>query len=90
MRPIPELGCYRMPIPNIYMCGASSHPGPGVSMAPGRNAAQVIFADLNLDFRNIVADNGVDNNFLSYYTLSGAGIMIHFTPMFHKLIFCIF
>jgi phytoene dehydrogenase-like protein len=56
MRPIPELGCYRMPIPNIYMCGAGSHPGPGVSMAPGRNAAQVIFADLNLDFRNMVAN----------------------------------
>jgi beta-carotene ketolase (CrtO type) len=56
MRPIPELGCYRMPIPNIYLCGAGSHPGPGVSMAPGRNAAQVIFADLNLDFRNIVAN----------------------------------
>ena len=35
------------------MCGAGSHPGPGVSMAPGRNAAQVIFADLNLDFKNL-------------------------------------
>lgn len=56
MRPIPELGCYKMPIPNIYLCGAGSHPGPGVSMAPGRNAAQVIFADLNLDFRNIAAN----------------------------------
>ena len=52
-RPIPELGCYRTPIHNIYMCGAGSHPGPGVSMAPGRNAAQVIFADLNLDFKNL-------------------------------------
>jgi hypothetical protein len=29
------------------------HPGPGVSMAPGRNAARVIFADLNLDFKNL-------------------------------------
>jgi phytoene dehydrogenase-like protein len=56
MRPIPELGFYRMPIPNIYMCGAGSHPGPGVSMAPGRNAAQVIFADLNLNFGNIAAN----------------------------------
>ena len=50
---IPELGCYRTPIQNTYMCGAGSHPGPGVSMAPGRNAPQVIFADLNLDFKNL-------------------------------------
>jgi hypothetical protein len=28
--------------------------GPGVSIAPGRNAAQVIFADLNLDFSDSV------------------------------------
>lgn len=53
MRPIPELGCYKTPIPNIYLCGAGSHPGPGVSMAPGRNAAQTIFADLNLDFKRV-------------------------------------
>ena len=51
LRPIPELGQYKTPIPNLYLCGSGSHPGPGVSMAPGRNAAQVIFADLGLDFR---------------------------------------
>ena len=50
MRPIPQLAGYKIPqVPNIYLCGAGSHPGPGVSMAPGRNAAQVILADLNLD-----------------------------------------
>ena len=27
MRPIPELGFYRSPIPNVYLCGAGSHPG---------------------------------------------------------------
>ena len=27
---------------NVYLCGAGSHPGPGVSFMPGRNAAQVI------------------------------------------------
>jgi beta-carotene ketolase (CrtO type) len=54
MRPIPELAQYRAPIPNVYLCGAGSHPGPGVSFMPGRNAAQVIFRDLGLDFRSVV------------------------------------
>ncbi len=50
MRPIPELGSYRSPIPNVYLCGAGSHPGSGVTMAPGRNAAHVICGDLGLAF----------------------------------------
>ena len=54
LRPIPELGQYKTPVPNVYLCSSGSHPGPGVSMAPGRNAAQVIFADLGLDFRSVV------------------------------------
>ncbi|MDQ2661098.1 MAG: hypothetical protein M3Y52_04410, partial [Actinomycetota bacterium] len=29
-----------------YLCGAGSHPGPGVSMMPGRNAARVVLGDL--------------------------------------------
>ena len=51
MRPIPEMGNYKSPVPNVYLCGSGSHPGAGVSMAPGRNAAQVIFEDLGLDFK---------------------------------------
>ena len=54
LRPIPELGQYKTPVPNVYLCSSGSHPGPGVSMAPGRNAAQVIFHDLGLDFGSIV------------------------------------
>jgi beta-carotene ketolase (CrtO type) len=46
LRPIPELGYYRTPVDNVYLCASGSHPGGGVSMAPGRNAAQVILADL--------------------------------------------
>jgi len=46
LRPIPELGQYRTPVANVYLCGSGSHPGGGVSMAPGRNAAHVILADL--------------------------------------------
>jgi beta-carotene ketolase (CrtO type) len=50
MRPIPEIGRYRSPVGNVYLCGSGSHPGAGVSMAPGRNAAQVIYCDLSLAF----------------------------------------
>jgi phytoene dehydrogenase-like protein len=55
MRPIPELAQYRAPIANVYLCGSGSHPGPGVSFMPGRNAAQVIFDDLGLDFASVVS-----------------------------------
>jgi len=50
MRPIPEFGSYRSPVSNLYLCGAGSHPGSGVTMAPGRNAAKVICGDLGLAF----------------------------------------
>jgi phytoene dehydrogenase-like protein len=54
MRPIPQFSGYRIPdISNVYVCGSANHPGPGVSMAPGRNAAQVIYADLGLDFKKL-------------------------------------
>jgi beta-carotene ketolase (CrtO type) len=46
LRPIPELGHYRTPVDNVYLCASGSHPGGGVTMAPGRNAARVILADL--------------------------------------------
>jgi len=49
LRPIPELGEYKTPVTNVYLCSSGSHPGPGVSMAPGRNAAQVILKDLGID-----------------------------------------
>ena len=55
MRPIPEMGYYKSPVFNVYLCGSGSHPGPGVSMGPGRNAAQVIIQDLGLDFQKTLA-----------------------------------
>jgi phytoene dehydrogenase-like protein len=54
LRPIPELGQYKTPVADVYLCSSGSHPGPGVSMAPGRNAAQVIFRDMGLDFGRVV------------------------------------
>jgi phytoene dehydrogenase-like protein len=46
-RPVPELAQYRAPVPNVYLCGSGSHPGGGITMAPGRNAANIILRDLN-------------------------------------------
>lgn len=55
MRPIAQLCNYKIPgIENVYLCGSGSHPGPGVSMAPGRNAAQTILSDLGIDFNKVV------------------------------------
>ncbi len=51
MRPIPEFGHFRAtPLTNVYLCGAGSHPGSGVSLGPGYNAAQAICDDLGLTF----------------------------------------
>jgi phytoene dehydrogenase-like protein len=42
MRPLPRWAHYRTPIRNLYLCGAGTHPGGGVTGAPGYNAAHVI------------------------------------------------
>jgi phytoene dehydrogenase-like protein len=36
---------YRGPVPGLYMCGAGTHPGGGVTGAPGHNAAREILRD---------------------------------------------
>jgi phytoene dehydrogenase-like protein len=44
----PALGYadYRTPIAGLYMCGSGTHPGGGVTGAPGHNAAQEMLRDL--------------------------------------------
>ncbi len=44
-RPVLGHGDYRAPIKNLYMCGSGTHPGGGVTGAPGHNAAAQILAD---------------------------------------------
>jgi phytoene dehydrogenase-like protein len=44
-RPMLGHGNYRGPLPGLYMCGAGTHPGGGVSGAPGHNAAREVLAD---------------------------------------------
>jgi phytoene dehydrogenase-like protein len=49
MRPVPGHARYASPIPALYLCGAGTHPGGGVTGAPGHNAAHRILADLRSD-----------------------------------------
>lgn len=44
-RPILGHGAYRGPLRALYMCGAGTHPGGGVTGAPGHNAAREILTD---------------------------------------------
>jgi phytoene dehydrogenase-like protein len=44
-RPFPGAGTYRSPIPGLYLCGGSTHPGGNVTGLCGYNAARVIAAD---------------------------------------------
>jgi phytoene dehydrogenase-like protein len=44
-RPMLGHGDYRGPLPGLYMCGSGTHPGGGVTGAPGHNAAREIIAD---------------------------------------------
>jgi phytoene dehydrogenase-like protein len=45
-RPMLGHGDYRAPIAGLYMCGAGTHPGGGVTGAPGHNAARAILHDV--------------------------------------------
>jgi phytoene dehydrogenase-like protein len=42
VRPVSGAAQYRMPVDGVYLCGAGTHPGGGVSGAAGRNAAKAI------------------------------------------------
>jgi phytoene dehydrogenase-like protein len=44
-RPMLGHGNYRGPLQGLYMCGAGTHPGGGVTGAPGHNAAREILLD---------------------------------------------
>jgi phytoene dehydrogenase-like protein len=45
-RPFLGFGRYRTPIRGLYLCSAGTHPGGGVTGAPGANAAREILRDL--------------------------------------------
>jgi phytoene dehydrogenase-like protein len=42
MRPVAGMSAYQSPIPNLYLCGAGTHPGGGITGMSGRNAAREV------------------------------------------------
>lgn len=46
LRPFAGAARYRTPVPNLYLCGAATHPGGGVMGACGYNAAREILRDV--------------------------------------------
>lgn len=47
-RPFAGAGFYRSCLPNLYLCGSSSHPGGNITGLPGYNCARVVLNDLDL------------------------------------------
>jgi phytoene dehydrogenase-like protein len=45
-RPVLGHADYRSPVPGLYLCGSGTHPGGGVTGAPGHNCAREILRDL--------------------------------------------
>ena len=45
-RPMLGQAAYRGALPGLYLCGAGTHPGGGVTGAPGHNAAAAILRDV--------------------------------------------
>ena len=44
MRPLPGWSHYKTPISGLVLCGAGTHPGGGVTGAPGYNAARMVLS----------------------------------------------
>lgn len=55
-RPAPGYGQYKSPVEGLYMAGASTHPGGGVTAASGRNVARVVMEELGLDFDKLIGE----------------------------------
>jgi len=51
LRAHPKAARYRTPVAGVYLCGSGSHPGCGVSGAPGHNAARRVLRDLGRRLR---------------------------------------
>jgi len=53
-RPLPGWGQYKTPIQGLYLCGASAHPGVGIT-GGGRATVKVVMEDLGIDFKKTIA-----------------------------------
>jgi beta-carotene ketolase (CrtO type) len=50
-RPTPSLSGYRTPIAGLFLSGAGTHPGGGITGVPGRNSSTVVLQELGLAAR---------------------------------------
>ena len=55
LRPVPGYGGYRTPVEGLYLCGAGTHPGGGVTGANGRNCAREVLRDVRRARRSAAA-----------------------------------
>lgn len=55
LRPVPGWAQHRMPIRGLYQTGGTTHPGFGVTGAPGRNAAWVMLEDFGTSLAEVIA-----------------------------------
>jgi phytoene dehydrogenase-like protein len=46
MRPLLGTAQYRAPVAGLYLCGAGTHPGGGITAGPGQNASREIIEDM--------------------------------------------
>jgi phytoene dehydrogenase-like protein len=46
LRPVRGFADYRTPVKGLYLCGAGTHPGGGVTGANGRNCAREVLRDV--------------------------------------------
>ncbi|MDR2011605.1 MAG: NAD(P)/FAD-dependent oxidoreductase [Rhodanobacter sp.] len=53
-RPMLGQADYRGALPGLYVCGAGTHPGGGVTGAPGHNAARAVIADLRFHQKRLL------------------------------------
>ena len=45
LRPVVKWADYRTPVQNLYQCGSGTHPGGGITGAPGEMAAKKILKE---------------------------------------------
>lgn len=50
-RPALGAGSYRTPVPGLWLCGSGTHPGGGVTGAPGHNCAHAVLKERRSLFR---------------------------------------
>lgn len=53
-RPLPGWSQYRTPVERLYMTGASTHPGCGIT-GGGRATVRAVMEDLGIDFKKVIA-----------------------------------